>query len=89
MLLHEGDPAPAVEDEDADRGGGRIRCPRCDWKPRREDRWACRCGHHWNTFDTRGVCPVCQFQWLETQCHRCHQWSPHVDWYVVEKDGGA
>ena len=64
------------------RGGVRIRCPRCAWEPRREDRWMCRCGHVWNTFDTGGVCPACRYAWEHTRCLRCHEWSPHRDWYA-------
>jgi hypothetical protein len=39
----------------------RIRCPACQWQPARYDMWNCNpggCGHIWNTFDTRGVCPA-------------------------------
>ena len=60
----------------------RIRCPLCDWSPRKEDRWCCECGHEWNTFDTGGVCPACLHQWTETQCLSCSRWSPHSDWYA-------
>ena len=67
--------------DDADRGK-RIRCPKCKWQPRRHDRWLCTCGHAWNTFDTRGVCPACAHAWRDTACLRCHQWSPHVAWYA-------
>jgi hypothetical protein len=66
------------------RGGIRIRCPKCQWTPRAEDRWACRCGHTWNTFDTGGVCPSCLYQWTVTQCLRCGEFSPHSDWYGEE-----
>ena len=61
----------------------RIRCPRCEWKPTKHDRWQCDpgCGHVWNTFDTHGRCPACDKQWTATSCHRCHAWSPHDDWY--------
>ena len=61
--------------------GPRIRCPVCGWQPRAHDRWRCRCGHVWNTFDTGGVCPGCLYQWTETQCLACGRWSPHSDWY--------
>ena len=68
-----------------DRAGGqRIRCPLCAWVPRREDRWSCRCGHAWNTFETGGKCPGCGFQWAVTQCLRCHEFSAHRRWYVEE-----
>lgn len=63
--------------------GGRIRCPKCAWQPRSSDRWFCsKCRRaSWNTFDTRGVCPVCAFRWTWTACLRCHQWSLHEAWY--------
>ena len=69
--------------------GPKIRCPKCAWEPSRADRWCCAngggCGHVWNTFETRGVCPGCGRQWTETACLRCNQWSPHDDWYVDAK----
>jgi hypothetical protein len=61
---------------------GRIRCPKCGWRPTRQDRWSCSCLHAWNTFETRGKCPACGKQWSDTQCPRCHQWSPHEAWYA-------
>ncbi len=65
--------------------GPRIRCPKCTWEPRATDMWSCesRCRMLWNTFDTGGRCPRCQKQWLVTECLRCHQFSFHVDWYVL------
>src|SRR5207302_11352097 len=30
-----------------------IRCPQCKWAPRTKNLWSCKCGHQWNTFDTR------------------------------------
>jgi len=60
----------------------RIRCPLCDWSPRKEDKWFCECGHSWNTFDTGGVCPACLRQWTETQCLSCIRWSLHSLWYA-------
>lgn len=78
---------PRADDEPGARTGGpRIRCPRCAWEPRREDRWGCLCGWIWHTFDTAGRCPSCDRQWEETQCLHCKQWSPHRDWYA-EEDG--
>lgn len=59
----------------------RIRCPLCKWQPRKSSRWACDCGHAWNTFDTAGLCPGCGKQWLDTICLACHGWSKHRDWY--------
>lgn len=74
-----------VPEREVERGGDssgpRIRCPKCGWLPRKEDRWACTCGHVWNTFDTGGVCPGCLYQWMETKCLSCKKWSPHSDWY--------
>jgi hypothetical protein len=62
--------------------GPRIRCPVCGWQPRKSDRWSCKCGHQWNTFDTGGVCPGCLYQWQVTQCRKCDRFSAHSDWYV-------
>jgi hypothetical protein len=64
--------------------GPHIRCPLCRWRPRKTDRWMCKCRHIWNTFDTGGVCPSCLFQWLQTQCLACKKFSPHSDWYETE-----
>jgi hypothetical protein len=79
VLLHrpETDPADVT-------GGSRVRCPKCGWEPRADDVWTCDCGHLWNTFETRGVCPACAHAWRDTQCPRCHEWSPHDDWYVED-----
>jgi hypothetical protein len=68
----------------SDPTGPGIRCPKCKWAPRAEDRWSCTCGHSWNTFDTGGICPACQYQWQITQCLRCGAWSPHSEWYSQE-----
>jgi hypothetical protein len=73
---------PAVDLDDITRGG-RIRCPKCGYRPRASDRWYCDCGFAWNTFDTRGLCPACNHQWTETACPACHEWSPHEDWYTT------
>jgi hypothetical protein len=63
-------------------GGGRIRCPKCAWRPRKDSRWLCsKCGCAWNTFDTRGRCPDCSYQWRWTVCLSCHEWSLHEAWY--------
>jgi hypothetical protein len=61
-----------------------IRCPECQWSPNAEARWSCRCGHLWNTFHTRGVCPDCRHQWTLTACLRCGKTSPHAEWYSKE-----
>lgn len=61
--------------------GPRIRCPLCNWSPTNKDTWACECGNMFNTFETGGICPQCMKDWKRTQCHSCHQWSAHSDWY--------
>jgi len=58
-----------------------IACPKCDYEPQQHDVWTCACTHAWNTFDTHGQCPVCKRVWRQTQCPKCHAWSPHHDWY--------
>ena len=40
----------------------------------------------WNTFATGGVCPKCSKIWEYTQCYRCHNRYPHVDWYHDDPD---
>jgi hypothetical protein len=61
----------------------RIRCPKCAWEPAKHDSWCCApgCGHVWNTFETRGHCPNCSKQWIETACLKCSVWSLHEEWY--------
>ena len=60
-----------------------IRCPKCGYAPRPDDRWACipRCATLWHTFWTAGVCPGCGLHWPLTQCPQCGQISPHRQWY--------
>jgi len=64
--------------------GPKIRCPKCEWKPKETDLWGCECGHAWHTFDTGGVCPACIRQWPSTQCLSCLAWSAHSSWYDYE-----
>ena len=64
--------------------GSTICCPKCGWVPVQEARWGCECGHVWNTFETRGLCPACQHQWEVTLCYGCHEISRHSDWYPQE-----
>jgi hypothetical protein len=77
---------------------GRIRCPVCQWQPKRNSRWYCLamgapeffdggCGSVWNTFETAGRCPGCKHQWTFTSCLSCGVASRHIDWY--EADGKA
>jgi hypothetical protein len=59
-----------------------IYCPRCAWHPSAASRWVCArriggCGHVWNTFDTRGVCPKCRWKWEIAACLSCRQFSLH------------
>jgi hypothetical protein len=73
---------PATEQTaETGKGEDRIRCPFCGWTPSARDTWMCSCLHLWNTFDTGGVCPECLKQWMETQCPKCHHWTPHSAWY--------
>jgi hypothetical protein len=62
-----------------------IRCPKCKWMPRTKNIWTCKCGHYWNTFDTRGLCPGCAYQWELTQCLQCGATSPHPEWYIHKR----
>jgi hypothetical protein len=60
--------------------GSLIRCPKCRWVPVQEARWSCNCGQIWNTFQTRGICSACQYQWEVTLCYGCHEASRHAAW---------
>jgi hypothetical protein len=44
------------------------------------------CGHVWNTFTTKGVCPKCSFAWEITACLSCKQYSLHKNWYHYPVD---
>ena len=67
-----------------------IFCPKCKWRPNPASRWTCKpaCGNSWNTFETGGICPACGHAWAETQCLKCHQFSPHQEWYHETTGGG-
>ena len=78
----------AGEKGGAKGGHQKIRCPQCGWTPGAGDRWGCECGHVWNTFDTRGLCPQCGKQWTVTQCLSCQVFSPHEAWYEDAPRGG-
>jgi hypothetical protein len=81
--LLKGRRAPGTDTRLFDPDFPRIRCPRCGWQPQRKDKWYCEpgCEHHWNTFETAGVCPRCTKQWEETACLSCGEWSLHERWY--------
>ena len=82
LFLITGKKSPVTKDFERD-DFLRIRCPACGWQPSKRDTWLCDpgCGHIWNTFDTRALCPNCLKQWHATSCHRCSRWSPHDAWY--------
>jgi hypothetical protein len=65
-----------------------IYCPRCEYRPKADDRWDCTptCGTRWHTFWTGGVCPGCGVRWPTTQCPACAEHSPHPDWYHYPPD---
>lgn len=79
--LDEGEIKLPVVKIDVPGPDAKIRCPKCAYAPRADDRWYCDCGCCWNTFETRGLCPTCDRQWLETGCPACERWSRHEDWY--------
>lgn len=76
--------SPAKFDELLGRAIPGVRCPKCHWTPRANNLWLCNCGHQWNTFDTRGLCPECHYQWEVTGCCQCGEMSPHETWYVQQ-----
>jgi WD40 repeat protein len=65
----------------AANAGARVRCPKCWWQPSPDSRWSCTCGMTWNTFETHGKCPQCDFVWPATSCLKCSEASRHEDWY--------
>ena len=75
-------PRPAEGPPMPGPSGETIRCPKCNWVPHNNDRWGCKCGHIWNTFETGGSCPACRYQWDVTGCLSCGELSAHSDWYV-------
>lgn len=79
FVIRRGASPDAVENE---RILSHVACPRCHLSPKSTDRWYCNCGNRWNTFDTRGLCPACSYQWKETACPVCGESSPHADWYI-------
>jgi hypothetical protein len=66
--------------------GLNISCPKCGREPQESDIWVCdECHTRWNTFQTRGKCPGCGKQFIDTQCSKskggCGQMSLNADWY--------
>ena len=58
-------------------------CPACDSAAPVGDHWMCdSCDTNWNTFDTQGVCPTCNKQYLNTSCPTCGKSSLHEQWYL-------
>jgi hypothetical protein len=91
-LLPRGIDQKKTESDKTETDFSRIRCPLCKWQPQKSSRWLCvnadfpeyfyeACGTSWNTFETRGRCPVCAHQWRWTTCLHCHRNSLHEDWY--------
>jgi len=62
-----------------------VSCPKCEWKPRVSDVWACSCGYSWNPLleDTpdAGVCPKCETVCETTACIKCQESSQRREWY--------
>jgi hypothetical protein len=59
-----------------------VRCCGCGFQPSEASRWTCACGHSWNMFDTRGICPRCEHEHATTACLACSAVSAHGDWYA-------
>ncbi|HMF34980.1 MAG TPA: hypothetical protein VKK79_26395 [Candidatus Lokiarchaeia archaeon] len=67
--------------------GRRARCPHCHVNPPVGPHWQCGdlngpgCGHMFDTFLTRAMCPRCGRKFPLTQCLHCGQWAPIADYY--------
>jgi hypothetical protein len=88
-FVRSGKPRVVVDFSDLRKRRERIRCPACAWQPSKADAWCCApagCGHVWNTFETRALCPGCSKRWTHTECLRCNVSSPHEAWYEAEED---
>ncbi|MGA3069788.1 MAG: M50 family metallopeptidase [Terracidiphilus sp.] len=58
-------------------------CPSCRTAPPMGAYWTCgKCGQPFDTFATRGVCPHCAAQYLQTMCLDCQEQRPINDWIV-------
>jgi rubrerythrin len=78
--------APAMIGGFSTASDGKHRCPHCGWEPDADCEWYCdKCGCYWNTFETHGRCPTCNYLWTQTACDNCGEWSDHDDWYVEQK----
>ena len=75
-------PAATVPTATYREGSPRVMCPCCDAIPDGDARWQCEfCWCAWNTFDTRGRCPGCDFTFPATFCPSCRRTTRHRDWY--------
>lgn len=61
-------------------------CPKCEWMPDGLAHWKCSCGHKWDTFSTKGVCPKCNASWEDTSCPACNTKSKHKLWYIKKSE---
>jgi Zn-dependent protease len=58
-----------------------LACPSCKTAPPLGEFWRCgKCGHAFDIFLTRGVCPHCGTQFNVTQCLDCGTSSPIAEW---------
>src|SRR3979490_1725889 len=56
-------------------------CPRCKTAPPVGELWKCsRCGHPFDTFETKAVCPHCANQFAVTKCLDCGGLNAIGDW---------
>jgi Zn-dependent protease len=62
-------------------------CPACLEAPPKGPFWRCEeCGHYFDTFDSRGMCPSCGMWYLQTRCIHCGQ-SNHIDRWLAYRPG--
>lgn len=56
-------------------------CPSCKAAPPIGDVWGCgNCGHRFDTFQSKGVCPACGAQFPATRCMECGKAHPMSEW---------
>lgn len=59
-------------------------CPSCKESPQVGEFWRCgKCGQHFDTFQTRAVCPNCASQFPMTKCPNCGALHPINDWAIA------